>query len=542
MSTPLRARLLLGLLAVVPVVPAIIVLLGDLSAPGRYFPYGDNAIIELQVRGVGHESVLLGPYSRFGWNHPGPLLYYVLVLPYRLLGSSSAAIAIGTLLLAGASLVTIALLVRRHAGTAAALWTLLVLAVMVRLLEPGFLRDPWNPELPLLPFAAVVFLCWAATQGDRWALPVAALPASLAVQSHVGYLVGVAFVVVLGALGLLSARWAEPKRLLRWLAVLGLATVVLVLLWLPAIIEQLTHSPGNLRVLADYLRHASSDSSLRTGLRSVADELAKLPAYATGRPAPTAVLLPLDRPLWAAGVAVVAFLAAAAVALRWRSRPLLWLGAMAIALAVAGVLAVAQISGLTFPYVTQWTTVVGVVWWAFIGATAIEAVRRSLAGRAPAQPARPALAALAALGVLPVLAAVVVLGVGTAREHTPQTDTSGRLYRLERAVVADVAQQPGGRSQPVRLDFAGTSRPVIVGTSFPGSGIGLALIKDGVDVRTSPFWAALLGQRRTRGADQVRYVATLAYSDGSSPPPAPGQRVLRVEGEYEIYGGLVAAG
>ena len=55
-------------------------------------------------------------------------------------------------------------------------------------------------------------------------------------------------------------------------------------------------------------------------------------------------------------------------------------------------------------------------------------------------------------------------------------------------------------------------------------------------------WAALLGERRTRGAGQVRYVATLAYSDGSSPPPAPGQRVLRVEGDYAIYGGIVAPG
>jgi hypothetical protein len=53
-------------------------------------------------------------------------------------------------------------------------------------LEPGFLRDPWNPYLPLLPFALYVVLCWAAICGDAWAVPVAVLPASLAVQSHVG--------------------------------------------------------------------------------------------------------------------------------------------------------------------------------------------------------------------------------------------------------------------------------------------------------------------------------------------------------------------
>ena len=31
-------------------------------------------------------GLFVGPYSRYGWNHPGPLLFYVLAVPYKLLG------------------------------------------------------------------------------------------------------------------------------------------------------------------------------------------------------------------------------------------------------------------------------------------------------------------------------------------------------------------------------------------------------------------------------------------------------------------------
>ena len=52
-------------------------------------PSADQAWIELQIRDIGHDPVLLGPYSRFGWFHPGPILYYLLWLPYRITGSTA---------------------------------------------------------------------------------------------------------------------------------------------------------------------------------------------------------------------------------------------------------------------------------------------------------------------------------------------------------------------------------------------------------------------------------------------------------------------
>ena len=64
-----------------------------------YLPSADQAWIELQIRDIGRRSVLLGPYSRFGWFHPGPILYYLLWLPYRITGSTGASLAFAALTL-----------------------------------------------------------------------------------------------------------------------------------------------------------------------------------------------------------------------------------------------------------------------------------------------------------------------------------------------------------------------------------------------------------------------------------------------------------
>ena len=52
----------------------------------------DYAYTELLTRDVGHHPVLTGLYSRTDWNHPGPTLFYLLALPYRLTGSASIGI------------------------------------------------------------------------------------------------------------------------------------------------------------------------------------------------------------------------------------------------------------------------------------------------------------------------------------------------------------------------------------------------------------------------------------------------------------------
>ncbi|MDQ1672154.1 MAG: hypothetical protein QOC98_716, partial [Frankiaceae bacterium] len=497
-------------------------------------------------RDVGVHPVLLGPYSRFDFYHPGPLGAYLLSVPYRLLGEAHESLAIGTLLIAALSLGGCAYIVRARFGTAAGLWTIVVLVVTLRLMEAGFLRDSWNPYLPVLPLLLAVLLCWTALTGRPMALPIAVLLMSLAVQSHVGYLAPVGATLGLTGLGLLVG-WLRRRRGTgdpggrRLLVALGTTVILTGLVWLPPLVQQLTGDRPNGSALLHYLRTAQSDSTVRLGVRAIADELAKLPTYAVGVQPPHQVLLPLQEPLWAAVLAAGAFALAVFVAWRQRRGDLLWLAALTVVLGLAGVAAVARVQGLPFPYVTAWTAVVGALVWIFVGATLLPVLAGFVTrARLTREVARPVLTAAGVVGTVAALVAVVGLTAATVRAPTPQTDYSGNLTALELAVRQDLAQRglvgPDGRSA-VRVDFASTTRPVIVGTSFPGYGLVLALVRDQVDVQLAPFWQGPIEQQNVKQTDPARYVVTLAYADGSSPPPAAGQRVLAVAGEYQVYGG-----
>lgn len=54
---------------------------------------GDVALIEMNVCDAwsGHPR-LAGAYSRFGWAHPGPLMFHAFALPYRLFGGDTDAL------------------------------------------------------------------------------------------------------------------------------------------------------------------------------------------------------------------------------------------------------------------------------------------------------------------------------------------------------------------------------------------------------------------------------------------------------------------
>lgn len=530
-----RRRLVVLGLVVLAALPGLGGIVGLLLNWSPFLPFGDQAVLELSVRKVGEDPVLLGAYSRFGWYHPGPLAAYLLAVPYRLLGEAHQALSLGALVIAAVTAVCCVLLVRRRAGDATALFTVVVLAVSVRLLGADFLRDSWNPYLPVLPLLLTALLCWSALAGDRWALPLATLPASLAVQSHIGFLppVGMLAAVTLTGLAVGAVRHRRRPPLLP-----ALATVVLPLvLWLPPLIQQLTGEPGNAGAVLRYLRSSNPDSSISTGLRGVADEFGKLPSYLVGTSAPERLLLPEMFPPWAIAVGLLLFAAAVAVGVARRRAEVLWLVALTGAVAVAAVAAVSRIDGPPFFYVTRWTVVIGMLAWITVGVALVPELAKLLERRP--RPGRVAVAAPVALLAVLAVAASTVTAVGTARAETPQTDYSGDISRFERAVIADLAATGTPRNSVVRVDFAPTTRQIIVGTSFPGSGLVLGLVRDGVDVQVSTFWQLPFGADRSARVDQARYLVTLAYSDGSSPPPAPGQRVLAVAGEYQVYGGTV---
>lgn len=213
--TPVRRRLaawisqhgVVVLAAIVLVVPVVVAGIWALLHP--WTPAGDWALMELRVRDVGTDTPLVGPYSRYGWSHPGPLLFYLLVVPYRLLGENGSALLAATALINVACLVGMVVVARRRGGNGLALLTVLAAAFLLHSLHPGFTWDPWNPYVTLLPFALFLLLAWSVSDGDRAAAPFAAVVGTFLVQSHIGYL---ALVGLIGCWAAASFTWIELRR------------------------------------------------------------------------------------------------------------------------------------------------------------------------------------------------------------------------------------------------------------------------------------------------------------------------------------------
>ena len=107
------ARPLVIAVAVAIAIPFLVLLVRTVLSP--WVSFSDWATIELRVRDVGTSSTpLVGPYSRYGWNHPGPLLFYALALPYRLLGREGKGLLFGTFLVNTGALAAIGVVLWRR--------------------------------------------------------------------------------------------------------------------------------------------------------------------------------------------------------------------------------------------------------------------------------------------------------------------------------------------------------------------------------------------------------------------------------------------
>ena len=267
-----------------------------LVAAGPYDTYGDRALIDAAVHRSLELEQLTGAYSRYGWDHPGPLPFYALA-PGKLLDPSAMGLSIGALFSNWLFVVLGVLLAVRIARprTAVVLATVLLLWVLV--IGPVLLRDPWNPVIGVVPL--LVALLAAALRPGLAAACLMAVAGSLALQAHVGTISLVA-TVALGAAGLhvLSARgpaWLGRPRLVPRLRSTAVVVGVLLVCWALPLVDQVRHgSRGNLAEVVDFNLHAAGPHrSVAAAARAVvgASWLPDALAVAPPRAVPGAVWL-----------------------------------------------------------------------------------------------------------------------------------------------------------------------------------------------------------------------------------------------------------
>lgn len=202
----------------------------------------DLAFVELYTELATRGTLLVGPYSRFGWHHPGPLFFYVLAPFYALSGHRAPALYATALALNLVAIVTLAWV----AGRDVRRWPLAVLlagaCVLLAWRVPMFMASPWTAHVPVLPCLTFLVLSAAVAGGRLTLLPLMAAFASFVAQTHVGFvpLVGV---ITVGVLACGALDRAGDRRLFRRAIVQS--ALVCAALWLVPIGEALSGQGGN---------------------------------------------------------------------------------------------------------------------------------------------------------------------------------------------------------------------------------------------------------------------------------------------------------
>ncbi|MEO7556443.1 MAG: hypothetical protein ABIV94_07565 [Acidimicrobiales bacterium] len=496
---------------------------------------GDAALIALRTDDVlSTHPPLLGNPTTAGTNaeqdahHPGPLEFGLLALPLRALAPSTDGLLLGTALVNAVAVALTLWFAHRRAGPAGGLVAALGLATLLYGLGPEIPHDPYNPHIALLPLALLVTLTWAIIDGDRLALPVAVATGSLIAQSHAyeallvfGFL-GVAALVLLG-------RWRrasgpdEDERLRPWLlASAGLG----VTLWLPPIIDQIEHRPGNLRLLLQEGSSAQPAEGLRFALDRLADAITPPFRFLSSQPSlddlhsqPGALRLVL-------AAVVVAALGALAAAARRRHRTgvarliVVALVGLALSTAVSARLPQGLASSSRYNHRHWWIT--GVVAWVALAVGAASLLP---------PPPRSRTHRMAGVAVLLLALLVVVPGARVSIGDDRGSSSFGAIAALE-GPVADALRGRG----PVLVVGRGASSFVSV-----EPGLVAALQLRGIDARVRDFEGKAYGAQRVGDLTTPTWLFVIA-GDGEASVPAEAQLIARYDPAGDVARGYVNTG
>ena len=524
-ATRVRSRWTVpGVLLAAVALPVLAVVVS--AAWRQWYASSDQAIMLMRTFDVGgRDTPLLGAWSRWGWSHPGPVVYWAIAPFARVLGQRGALVGAG-LINTAAVAGSVAVVVRR-AGMAKTAAAALVVAMVVHAAGSERLVDIWNPTIAFFPFFFFLFLIWSVVGGDRWLLPGAVAVGSFSVQAHVGYALVVGGLLLATTIWALVARRGDRRRhsRLQQLVAWGSAAVVLVM-WAPAVVEQLTGDPGNLSALAEYGADPDEPAAGWSYAVGVAGwQLRPTGPWVTGQE-----LTSIGFTRSGHALPAVATAAAVAAATWWAARrrtepargsdaarcdahrlDTARLGAISLVGAGLAFVATAQVRGIPVPYLSRW-------WWG-ISALATLTLAWALLDAASGR-------------VRQVLLTAVVVGLcvtsGSTLLSLPTRLPGAPTSRAIAAVAPAVADglEPSGRY---------LIRSVVAGSwGAPGPALQLDLERRGFDVfvEPAPLNALTYGEQRIAERTEVDEIVTIVGREDVATgwtPPEGGRLLSRWE-------------
>ena len=470
---------------------SVVLVLGILAIPlgvalgvlfrSRWYPTLDLAQTEIRVRDVwSSHPPLIGLAGRIGTfrqggSHVGPLSFWALWPFYWLFGSGSWALEAAAAALNVVAIGTALWIAHRRGGTALVFAVGAVLALLMRAYGATLLTEPWNPYLPVLWWFLLLLAVWSVFCDDPVALPIVVFAGSFCMQTHVSYLGLASGLVVISAAAFVYRAWtlrsdrSERTRWVRW----GLVSlVVAILVWVPPVIDQIVHSPGNLSIVWQHFTDPPEPAiGAREGLRALLANLnpwklvERLHFVAGETRSSSGSLAP-------GLLFVITWFAATIAAWRVRHARLVRLHLVVAIALVLGVASASRINGFVWFYLLLWAWGLVALMLLAVGWTAAAVAQRRLRG-AIGERANFGLVALAVVTV--VLTASFTLSAASADVPGPRLSaTVGKVS----GPTADAL-----RERSVDAPFLVTWLPDPLTIGAAGFGLFNELLRGGFDAR-----------------------------------------------------------
>lgn len=461
-------------------------------------PFGDVAVIEMMTKAVTSVPVFVGPYSQYGWNHPGPMPFYLMAPLYALSGYKTVGMALSAAAINIAMLFAIWRMLARHLSQAAALAVVAPAAVFVWR-AGDLVASPWNAHMIVLPLVAAITACALASLRDGAALAVGAAAMSLATQASVS-VVPCAAACVLAALALGSI--ANPHALSRasWSKALLAASTLVAFLWWPPAMEQIRGQPGNLSKIAHFFASVSGEGPRLPVATAIWADAVTAP-FRSGLELPWGErYVPRGTGLVILGAVLLVFATAAVSALHRQTeqRGLARVSAFAVLSALTALWSTTRIVGEVGGYQVFWMAGVGtLLLGCVVAAGVVRLVRNDLSRRLTC----------IALGVVATVAVAdaTVAALGRSRQYALDQVRHNVARRAVAIQTAQYLRAVGAKRARFNL------RPA---TWLQGAGVILHAYREGVDVRMEDAWIPVFGRAfRSDGSE------SMVLEIGASCPP-----------------------
>jgi hypothetical protein len=447
-------------------------------------PDSDFAVTDLRVLNLIRHLDPEGPYSRFGWDHPGPAYFQLLAPLYWLSGYRHLAILVMAIVINVGSIVGVLTIVSRSSRSSLVpLATSVVLGAYVWRAW-GLLASAWTAHTTILPLALLIACAAAVAAGRVWCLPAAGAIASFVVQTHIGVAACAGAISIAAVAGLILGRTAARRAgrdvdAIGWPVAISVAIAIVV--WALPISDALLPSGGhNAQQLFAFFTQAHAVST-RTTERVFAHYFVS--PFGPSLHLPWGLTLPeLNEPAirWIAPLEALLVIVAGAV---WLRRGRTFEGALALVVfagAIGAFFSVRRLPEQPMDHTVYWVSIVGSMCWVVVAACVLDicaAVTRGSATRA---------AAVGRACVAIASAAAVACGVWQGVERRViDREISSRIEHLSNVVLAAVTERR-------------VTNPLIVVTQDTWgtvSGVVLQLSRAGLQPAVSADWTDMFGRR-----------------------------------------------